>query len=78
MTPEEKMLLERAVKLGEENHKILRSIQTKARWAFVWGVVRFLVIAIPLILGYLYIAPRLGSYSDILNNLQTTWQEFKI
>jgi hypothetical protein len=57
MNPEEKELLERTLKLSEDNHKILKKMQRTARLALIWGFVKVLIIAIPVVLGYLYFAP---------------------
>jgi hypothetical protein len=67
MNPEEKALLERTFRLSEENNKILRTLQKKARWAFVWGIMKVLIIVIPIVLGYLYFAPFIG---EALENFQ--------
>ena len=60
MNPEEKVLLERTLKLSEENNQILHKIERKARWAIVWGFIKVAIIVVPLILGYLYLQPFLA------------------
>ena len=55
MTPEEKSLLERAVKLGEENNSILKSMRRAARISTILHVFYWLVI----------IALSVGSYFAI-------------
>ncbi|MDP2642034.1 MAG: hypothetical protein Q8P21_01960 [bacterium] len=57
MNPEEKVLLERTLKLSEENNKILRKIERRARWAVVWGFIKVAIIIVPLVIGYLYLQP---------------------
>lgn len=57
MNPEEKLLLQRVVKLSEENHTILRGMQRRARWALAWGFVKVAIIIVPLVVGYFYLEP---------------------
>ncbi|OHB05871.1 MAG: hypothetical protein A3B22_02695 [Candidatus Zambryskibacteria bacterium RIFCSPLOWO2_01_FULL_47_33] len=59
MNPEEKVLLERALKLSEENNQILRKIERRARWAVLWGFIKVAIIIVPLVVGYLYLQPLL-------------------
>jgi hypothetical protein len=77
MNPEEKRLLERTLKLSEENNEILRSIRRKFRWAILWGVIKFVVIAVPLIIGYLYLEPYFGSFSETFKEAQQVLQVFR-
>jgi hypothetical protein len=77
MNPEEKRLLERTLKLSEENNEILRSIRRKFRWAILWGVIKFAVIAVPLIIGYLYLEPYFGSFSETFKEAQQVLQVFR-
>ena len=62
MTPEERILLERAVSLGEENNKILRGIRRSNRLGFVWKIVYWAIIIGVSYGAYVYIQP----YIDIL------------
>ncbi|KKU67996.1 MAG: hypothetical protein UX89_C0009G0030 [Parcubacteria group bacterium GW2011_GWA2_47_16] len=62
MTPEEKILLERAVHLGEENNKILRGIRRTNRLGFAWKIVYWAIIIGVSYGAYVYIQP----YIDIL------------
>jgi hypothetical protein len=77
MNPEERRLLERTLKLSEENNEILRSIRSKFRWAILWGVIKFVVIAVPLIIGYLYLEPYFGSFSETFREAQQVLQVFR-
>jgi len=70
MSPEEKHLLERAVKLSEENNQILRGIRSTTRWHFVWGVIKIAIFIVPLVIGYLYLEPYLGTLQDSLKQAQ--------
>ncbi|MBX4189029.1 hypothetical protein KW785_00340 [Candidatus Parcubacteria bacterium] len=73
MNPDERGMLERALKLSEENNKILRKMQRTARWAAVWGVIKFLVLIIPLIVGYLYLEPYLKGLEPLFKQAQTVF-----
>jgi len=77
MTPEEKVLLERTLKLSEENNKILLGLQSSVRWSTFWSFVKFVLIVGPLILGYIYLEPYLGSYMDTFKNAQDILQGLK-
>ncbi len=71
MNPEEKVLLERTLKLSEENNQILRKLDRKARWTFIWGFVKIAIVIVPLVLGYLFLQPFLSksleNYQSLLN-----------
>lgn len=77
MSPEERSLLERTLKLSEENNRMLRKIRTAARWGIVWGIIKFLIVVIPLILGLLYLEPYLGPVGQTLKDAQGLIQRFK-
>ena len=70
MNPEDKVLLERTLKLSEENNQILRKMQRTARWATVWGFIKVAIVIVPLIVGYLYLEPYLGQALDNFNNVR--------
>lgn len=77
MNPEEKRLLERTLKLSEENNEILRSLRRKFRWAILWGIIKFAIIVVPLIIGYLYLEPYFGSFADTFREAQGVLEIFK-
>ncbi|OHB09620.1 MAG: hypothetical protein A3G05_01165 [Candidatus Zambryskibacteria bacterium RIFCSPLOWO2_12_FULL_45_14] len=70
MSPEEKVLLERTLKLSEENNKILRKMQRTARLAVLWGFIKVAIIVVPLVIGYLYLEPYLGQALDNFNSIK--------
>jgi len=70
MTPEERALLERTLKLSEENNLILQKIQKTARRAVIWGLIKVAIIVLPLIAGYILLQPFLGQAVDNFNNVQ--------
>ena len=76
MDPEERALLERSLKLTEENNQILRKMRRTARWAVVWGFIKVLIIIVPLVVGYIYLQPffeqiaaSYGTLKEFLNAL---------
>ena len=72
MTPEEKILLERAVSLGEENNKILRSIRRTNRFGFVWKIVYWGIIIGISYGAYVYIQPYVDMLMKEYNSIKGT------
>ena len=70
MNPEDKALLERALKLSEENNHILHKIERRARWALVWGFIKTAVIIVPLVVGYFYLQPFIDQALENYNTLK--------
>jgi len=70
MSPEEKVLLERTLKLSEENNSILHKMQRAARWAILWGFIKVAIIIVPLVAGYLFLQPFLGQAMDNLESVK--------
>ncbi len=70
MSPEEKVLLERTLKLSEENNQILRKIERRSRWAILWGFIKVAVIIVPLVIGYLYLQPFLDQALENFNSVK--------
>ena len=70
MNPEEKVLLERALKLSEENNQILRKIERRAQWAVLWGFIKVAIIIVPLIICYLYLQPLLDQALENFNSVK--------
>ena len=70
MSPEEKVLLERTLKLSEENNSILHKMQRAARWAILWGFIKVAIIIVPLVAGYLFLQPFLGQAMDDLESVK--------
>lgn len=64
MNPEEKELLSKTLRLSEENNRILHKMQRAARWAVVWGFIKFVIIVTPLIIGFLYLEPHVKDLAD--------------
>ena len=77
MNPEERQLLERSLKLAEENNKMLIDIQARARRAAIYGFIKLALYVVPFVIGYLYLEPfikqatgSLGGVSGVLNTYQ--------
>jgi hypothetical protein len=68
MSPEERQMLERSLKLSAENHKMLVRIERRAKWMMLWGLVKLAVIAVPLVLGYLYLEPYFAKAAENYNS----------
>ena len=60
MSPEERSLLERSLELAEENNRLLKRVDRRARWSNVWGFIKLVIIALPLMIGYFYLEPYLN------------------
>ncbi|MDO8569784.1 MAG: hypothetical protein Q7R89_03375 [bacterium] len=67
MNPEERVLLERTLKLSEENNQILRKMQRTARWAVLWGFIKVAIVIVPLVVGYIYLQPFLDQALENFN-----------
>ena len=61
MTPEEKELLMRTVKLAEDNNRILLGIKRTLHLQTIWSVVKIAVVVLPLIIGYIFLQPYLNT-----------------
>ena len=70
MSPEEKQLLERTLKLSEENNRILKKLNSRARWAFFWGFLKACIIVIPLVIGLFYLQPYLDQANTNFNSIK--------
>ncbi len=75
MDPEEKQLLERTLKLVEENNKILHNVEARAKRAVIYSFLKFALILLPFILGYLFLEPYLdqavSSYGEVRELFQS-------
>jgi hypothetical protein len=72
VNPEEKQLLQRTLKLAEENSRILRKMERRAKLAALWGFVKLLIIVVPLVIGYLYLEPHIDTAIDNYRSLSET------
>ena len=74
MNPEEKRLLERTLKLSEENHELLKKIDRRAKRAAIYGFIKLAIIVLPLVIGYFLLEPYINqgieTYSSVLELLK--------
>jgi hypothetical protein len=70
MNPEERQLLERSLRLSEENHLILMGIEKRSRRAMVWGFIKMAVIVVPLILSLVYLEPYFNKAAENYRSIQ--------
>lgn len=77
MNPEERTLLERNLKLSEDNHRILKKFERRFRWAFIWGVIKVAIIMVPLVLGYLFIRPHLDEARTEFQEIKGAFEDFR-
>lgn len=74
MNPQEKALLERTLKLSEENHELLKKILRRARWATAWGIIKIAILIVPIVAGYIFLEPYFDevkeNYSGIKEALE--------
>lgn len=75
MNPEERRLLERTLKLAEENNKILQKVDARARRAAIYGFIKVVLIVAPFVIGYLFLEPYInqavGNYQNIKDTLNS-------
>lgn len=71
MSPEERELLNRSVRLGEENNKILRSMRRSQRWANVMNALYWVVIIGAAIGGYVLIQPYIEQVKGVYNGAKS-------
>lgn len=74
MNPEERVLLERTLKLSEDNNALLKKLQRAQRRATIYGFVKLLVIVVPIVAGYIFIQPYLEVGLDNFRTLQSAVQ----
>lgn len=56
-------ILERILKLEQENYRILKALRSSQRWSIVWGFVKLLLfVVLPLAFAYLYLQPYLDMF----------------
>ena len=68
-------MFERSLKMAEENNRLLKKMDRRARLAMIWGLIKIAIIAIPLILGYLYLEPYIN---EAINNYQSLKEVFTL
>jgi hypothetical protein len=75
MTPEEHSIIERTLKLTEENNKILRSIRAENRLSMIMRIIYWVIILGISFGAYYLIQPYidgvLGAYGDLQGGLES-------
>ena len=74
MNPEEKHLLERTLKVSEENNKILKSVQARAKRQVIYGFIKLLIVVVPFVLGYIFLEPYINQIGDNYNSVMEMFQ----
>lgn len=77
MDPEDRRLLERTFKLSENNSRILKKLERRSRWAFIWGVIKIAIVIVPLILGYLFIRPHLDEAAGQFQEIKEVFEDYR-
>jgi hypothetical protein len=81
MSPEEKELLEKSVKLGEENNKMLRALYRSMRTRRLMSIVYWVFIIGSLVGAWYFVQPLIdqvvGAYGGAQSNLQSFSEFFK-
>ncbi|MFH1522640.1 MAG: hypothetical protein ABIE43_02360 [Patescibacteria group bacterium] len=81
-----KELLEKNLELSQDMHKMVKSIKNYVIGQRIWFVIKLLIIAIPLIVGFIYLPPLLkdlfvqykellGGVSGASSNLESLFKE---
>ncbi len=52
-------LLQTNLERSEEILKISKEIKSYIRWQNIWSILRFVIIVVPIILGFIYLPPLL-------------------
>ena len=73
---EEKELLERTLELSEDNNEILKKLDRKARWVFIWGFIKIVIIILPLVVGYFLLQPYFEQALNGLGGVQELLKSF--
>lgn len=72
MNPEERQLLERSLKLAEENNAILKKVQSQAKRAAVYGFIKMGLYVLPLVIGYFFLQPYINDAFKNYDNIRET------
>jgi hypothetical protein len=60
MSPEEKELLVRSLKLSEENNRLLLKLEHTIRLQAIWGFIKIMIIVVPLVAGYFFLQSQIS------------------
>ena len=71
MSPEERELLNRSVRLAEDNNKILRSMKRSQHWANIMNALYWVLIIGAAIGGYYLVQPYVDQAKSIYNEAKS-------
>ena len=74
MNPDERHLLERTLKLTEENNKILHRVEARARRAAIYGFIKLALILLPFVIGYFFLEPYFDEAAGQYSSLKQTFE----
>lgn len=67
MSPEERELFERMLKVSEENNFLLRTMEKRNKWMAIWNIVKVVILVIIPFVVYVLLRPYLGGVADLLD-----------
>jgi len=68
MDDEIKKLLEKNLQLTQEVYKMTKSIKSFVIWQRIFGLLKILIIVVPIVLGIIYLPPLI---KDLINQYQS-------
>lgn len=68
----EKELLDKTLKLSEENNLLLKKMERQARWGRIFSIVRIVIYVLPFVLAYFYLMPFIQKIADIYSSFSGT------
>jgi hypothetical protein len=77
MTPEERELLTKSIKLAEENNRMLRGIRRSARFSSFLRIVYWLIILGGAVGVYYFVKPLLDPFINGYNQMQKSVETVK-
>lgn len=67
--------LSEILELTEENNRILRGLRLDSRISRTWGIIKFLIIVLPLVYASFYFLSHFGqimkAYQDLVSQVET-------
>ena len=77
MNPEEKHLLERSLKLAEENNQILHKMEARQRRATIYGFIKLVIVLAPFVIGYFLLEPYFDEAKSNYNGIQELFNSYQ-
>jgi len=78
MNPEERRLLERSLKLSEDNNRMLKKLERRSKWAMIWAFVKIAIVVVPLVLGYLFFGSYINEAVDNFNGIREVFKSYSM